>query len=57
MKQTLGMLIVENVNKILNLVVVTYSFAQDLKITQKTVWNYLHKDVLEKKLNVWVPHE
>ncbi|EFN84272.1 hypothetical protein EAI_10060, partial [Harpegnathos saltator] len=31
--------------------------AQELKISQKTVWNHLHKSGLKKKLDVWVPHE
>ncbi|CAK9796605.1 Histone-lysine N-methyltransferase SETMAR [Anthophora quadrimaculata] len=57
-----GRPIVENVDKIMEIVesdrhVSTYSIAQELKISQKTVWNHLHKAGLKKKLDVWVPHE
>ncbi|XP_025154683.1 histone-lysine N-methyltransferase SETMAR-like [Harpegnathos saltator] len=31
--------------------------ALELKISQKTVWNHLHKAGLKKKLDVWVLHE
>ncbi|XP_076176306.1 histone-lysine N-methyltransferase SETMAR-like isoform X2 [Ptiloglossa arizonensis] len=31
--------------------------ALELKVSQKTVWNHLHKASLKKKLDVWVPHE
>ncbi|XP_076163893.1 histone-lysine N-methyltransferase SETMAR-like [Ptiloglossa arizonensis] len=31
--------------------------ALELKISQKTVWNHLHKATLKKKLDVWVPHK
>ncbi|XP_014471358.1 PREDICTED: histone-lysine N-methyltransferase SETMAR-like [Dinoponera quadriceps] len=57
-----GRPIVENVDKIMEIVesdqhVSTYSIAQELKISQKTVWNHLHKAGFKKKLDVWVPHE
>ncbi|XP_014484313.1 PREDICTED: histone-lysine N-methyltransferase SETMAR-like, partial [Dinoponera quadriceps] len=57
-----GRPIVENVDKIMEIVesdrhVSTYSIAQGLKISQKTVWNHLHKASFKKKLDVWVPHE
>ncbi|XP_025157458.1 histone-lysine N-methyltransferase SETMAR-like [Harpegnathos saltator] len=57
-----GRPIVENVDKIMEIVesdrhASTYSIAQELKISQKTVWNHLHKAGLKKKLDVWVPHE
>ncbi|XP_025155718.1 histone-lysine N-methyltransferase SETMAR-like [Harpegnathos saltator] len=56
-----GRPIVENVDKIMEIVesdrhASFYSIAQELKISQKTVWNHLHKAGL-KKLDVWVPHE
>ncbi|EFN81229.1 Histone-lysine N-methyltransferase SETMAR, partial [Harpegnathos saltator] len=57
-----GRPIVENVDKIMEIVesdrhASTYSIAQELKISQKTVWNHLHKAGLKKMLDVWVPHE
>ncbi|EFN78961.1 Histone-lysine N-methyltransferase SETMAR, partial [Harpegnathos saltator] len=57
-----GRPIVGNVDKIMEIVesdrhASTYSIAQELKISQKTVWNHLHKAGLKKKLDVWVPHE
>ncbi|XP_072756194.1 histone-lysine N-methyltransferase SETMAR-like [Anoplolepis gracilipes] len=57
-----GRPIIENVDKIMEIVesdrhVSTYSIARELKISQKTVWNHLHKAGLKKKLDVWMPHE
>ncbi|XP_076166489.1 histone-lysine N-methyltransferase SETMAR-like [Ptiloglossa arizonensis] len=57
-----GRPIVENVDKIMEIVesdrhADTYSIAQELKISQKTVWNHLHKDSFKKKLDVWMKHE
>ncbi|XP_017765117.1 PREDICTED: histone-lysine N-methyltransferase SETMAR-like [Eufriesea mexicana] len=57
-----GRPIVENFDKIMEIVesdrhASTYSITQELKISQKTVWNHLHKAGLKKKLDVWVPHE
>ncbi|XP_076176305.1 histone-lysine N-methyltransferase SETMAR-like isoform X1 [Ptiloglossa arizonensis] len=57
-----GRPIVENVDKIMEIVesdrhASTYSISQELKVSQKTVWNHLHKASLKKKLDVWVPHE
>lgn len=51
-------LIVEKVDKIMEIVesdrhVSTYTITQKLKISRKTVWNYLHKAGLKKKLDVW----
>ncbi|XP_076161371.1 histone-lysine N-methyltransferase SETMAR-like [Ptiloglossa arizonensis] len=53
---------IENVDKIMEIVesdrhTSTYSIARELKISQKTVWNHLHKASLKKKLDVRVPHE
>ena len=52
-----GRPIVENVDKIMEIVesdrhASTYSIAQELKFSQKTVWNHLHKAGLKKKLDV-----
>jgi len=57
-----GRPIVENGDKIIKIVesdhhVSTVSIAQELNITQKTVWNHLNKAGYKKKLDVWVPHE
>ncbi|XP_076166209.1 histone-lysine N-methyltransferase SETMAR-like [Ptiloglossa arizonensis] len=57
-----GRPIVENVDEIMEIVgsdrhASTCSLVQELKISQKTVWYHLHKAGLEKKLNVWLPHE
>lgn len=57
-----GRPIVENVDKIMEIVeldrhVSIYFIAQELKISQKTVSNHLHKAGLKKKLDVWVPHK
>ena len=50
-----GRPIVENVDKIIEIVesdghASTYSIAQELKISQKIVWNHLYKAGLKKKL-------
>ncbi|XP_017785253.1 PREDICTED: histone-lysine N-methyltransferase SETMAR-like isoform X2 [Nicrophorus vespilloides] len=51
-----GRPIVENVDKIMEIVesdrnASTYSIAQELNISQKTVWNHLHKAGLKKDLD------
>jgi [histone H3]-lysine36 N-dimethyltransferase SETMAR len=57
-----GRPIVKNVDGIMEIVeadrhLSTVSIAQELNISQKTVWNHLNKVGYKKKLHVWVPHE
>ncbi|XP_073983651.1 histone-lysine N-methyltransferase SETMAR-like [Rhodnius prolixus] len=57
-----GRPVVENVDKITEIIEVdrhvsSRSIAQELKIDHKTVLNHLRKAGLEKKLDVWVPHQ
>ncbi|CAD6994020.1 unnamed protein product [Ceratitis capitata] len=57
-----GRPVVENCHKIMEIVetdrhVSTSLIAEELKISQKTVWNHLHNLGLKKKYHVWVPHE